>query len=163
VGYDMTRRHDGEYFRLNIWGMSVAREQLFAVGAINVAEMPPYPQLADFGLERYPQYQRGPAGEWKRLDLLDDEHRPLDPGPTPLEVRYLEAVEGWEQYSPPGEIGIPAYKLGSNDGWVVQWAEIESGLAFADAHHVGWRDRLDDYVREWVEWMEKSPDGFVVW
>ena len=120
--------------------MGEAREQLWQVGIVRVADAPPFPQLADFGLTEYP-----------------DEDDPGEVHP------YNQAIHAWRT-APDGEgPGIPSYKLGSNDGWLVLPVEIRSGVLWADAHHPGWRARLRDFVAEFVTWMEGCTEGFVVW
>lgn len=136
-------RDPDDYFRLNVWGMGDARQALFQIGIVRLADMPPFPKAEDYGLDEYPDDDDNPAS--------DDERR------------YLEAVRQWKE-SPHGEgPGIPLYKFGSNDGWLVLPIEVQSGVRYADEHHPGWRDGLEDFVREFVVWMEGSTEGFEVW
>jgi hypothetical protein len=145
VGYDMYRRgedrkSEADYFRLNIWGMDEAREQLYRVGIVRGADAPPVPRPEDFGLD----------ADNDGIDLADDHP-------------YMVACRHWQEGFHGEAPGIPSYKLGSNDGWVVQPLEVQSGVRYADEHHPGWRDGLADFVAEWVTWMEASPEGFEVW
>lgn len=61
-----------------------------------------------------------------------------------------------ESVAPGDTHGIPIYKVGSNDGWLVTPGEITTGVGWADAHHPGWRDELTDYVALFVTWMERA-------
>jgi hypothetical protein len=158
VGYDMHAVHDGEYFRLNIWSMGEARRELWEVGVVTDIAMPMPPKLADFGLDEEPWVELDADGKWV---TVDDEEEPQEP--SEAELAYLAAVEAWRSDPPPGDaVGIAVYKLCSNDGWVVTRGEIETGLRWADAHHEGWREGLTDYVLEFVEWMTRCRDGFMV-
>ena len=146
MGYDMYRenadnRNDGDgYYRLNVWGMSEARPILAKFGIVRWADSPPPPDGEKFGITEY-----------------------FDEAVTPEQKSYALALEQWRD-GPNGEgPGIPSYKLGSNDGWLVLPLEIRSGIGFADANHPNWRKVMDDWVLEFVVWMEGSTDGFRVW
>jgi len=158
MGYDMYARgemkprDDGKqdndepgYFRLNIFGMSQAREELWPIGIVRGANAPEVPMAADFGVE----------------DSFDFEDSGVEL--TPAQQRYTEALTRWRAGNTGDAPGIPIYKLGSNDGWVVNHVEVTSGVGFADANFPGWRDALTDYVREFVEWAERCVEGFEVW
>jgi hypothetical protein len=147
MGYDCYRENasnneDGDgYFRLNIWGMGEVREALWKVGVVNEEPCPPYPKPEDFGL---------PPDTFE----VDDDHP------------YAVACRAWTDDPVPGDsCGIPVYKLGSNDGWLVRPSEITTGLEYADAHTPGWRDDLDEYATEFVAWLElcAASGGFRVW
>jgi len=145
MGYDMYRegvdcREEDGYYRLNVWGMSEARPHLAEVGIVRWAEMPPVPRAEMFGVEEY-----------------------FEEAATPEEKSYQMAVEQWRS-GPNGEgPGIPSYKLGSNDGWLVLPIEIVSGIGFADTNHNGWRMEIPDWVLEFVTWMEGCKEGFRVY
>ena len=80
-----------------------------------------------------------------------------------LNVEMLEFTEEMVTLDPQLP-GIPVYKLGSNDGWLVTPREIEAGIAAADAlHPEGWRDGLEDHVSGFVAWMEEADSGFQVY
>ncbi len=148
------------YFRLNVWGMSTAREELFAAGVMCDAEQPPYPRKEDYGLgdEAYDVEWSDEQSCW----IADDV--PVKPEGKLLE--YLEASKHWRDDPPPGDhVGIPLYKMGSNDGWLVTLGEIRTALAWANHHHEGWRLKLTDYVERFVAWMELAADcdGFRVY
>lgn len=87
-------------------------------------------------------------------------------------VRYVECPdyphdgtdedrERWRTAVPPGDnVGIASYKFNSNDDWLVTPGEIRTSVVWADHHYPGWRERLTDFVREFVEWMEFTiPSG----
>lgn len=147
-GYDMYRadtaddddapRTDGEYFRLNIGGMRVARDELRPVGVM-VDDGEGRPPYAEFGYTTWP----------------------AETDTSPEAVALHEAWRQLVEEARPGDVfGIPTYKVGSNDWWWVRSGEITTGLAYADRFHHGWRERLSDFVAEFVQWMESCvPHG----
>jgi len=150
MGYDMYRRGvdrntDEGYFRLNIWGMSDAREQLLPLGIVRLAAAPVVPMTSDFGVEDSFDWDDAPEAR------------------SPAEKAYVEALRVWREGSDGEGPGIPTYKLGSNDGWVVNIIEVQSGVRHADEHHPGWRTTVHDFVREFIEWAETCTEGFEVW
>lgn len=159
--YEM-QRLDVSYFRLNISGMGEARDELLPVEVVIEADrgMPPKPE--DFGLSDYPNVRWDDDLAGWTTD--DDANQPVNP--IGQQRAYLEAIREWRDGLLPGDThGIPLYKFGSNDGWLVAPAEIRTGIAWADHHHPGWRDTLKDYVLEFVVWMELAAKagGFRVW
>jgi hypothetical protein len=143
MGYDMYKSspHRGEdYYRLNIFGMGNARGALYELGIVIDVEQPAVPDPADF-----PGVIDGDDTE------LADDHP------------YRKALVAWREHEHETP-GIPVYKLGSNDGWLVTQREIASGVAVADANQPeGWRGRLEDYIAGFVAWMEEADSGFTVW
>lgn len=141
-GSEAGARND-EYFCLSIGRMSVARAELWDEGVVRLADHDSYPDLASYGLTEHP-----------------DDEAPTD-SLAPAEQEFLAAVERWRTCTPPGDhVGIPSYKLCSNDGWLITPGEIRTSLMWADHHRPGWRDGLTEYVREFVEWMESTvPHG----
>ena len=155
MGYDMYRDEhpdnddqDG-YFRLNVYGMSEVRQLLANIGIVRPAALPQPPDAERFGITEY-------------FDSEDEDAL------TPEQKSYMVALQQWRE-GPDGEgPGIPSYKLGSNDGWLVTPIEIRSGTLWADDHTPTWRvdfDRDDTgkLALEFVEWMEGSAGGFRVW
>lgn len=147
MGYDMHRVQagpdKGDYFHLNIWGMSTAIRELEPVGVVRHVNDPVWPRLAEFGLDGYPDEEADPATL------------------SPSEVEYLGALDRVRCGVPQGDCaGIAVYKFRSNDGWLVTPGEIATSLAWADHHQPGWRDQLTDFVRSFVEWMaQTAPYG----
>lgn len=157
---DRNRDDEGAYFRLNVWGMGDARERLWEIGMVADVTMPPAPKLAEFGLTDAPKTITGDHIYWsiELQDFVDEGDEPVTP--TPEEAAYLMACQATLDDPPQGDAhGIALYKLCSNDAWLVTPGEIITGVGWADAHHAGWRDRLEDYIRQFVEWMEGSVPG----
>lgn len=145
------------YFRLNIWGMGTAREELFRVHVMTDVDHSPWPTPEDYGLSEY-VYADLKDGAW-----IDEETE--QPITDQSKLDYLEARRQVRDGIPEGDAcGIPLYKVSSNDGWLVTPGEIRTGIAWADHHHDGWRENLTPYVREFVIWMEyaASRGGFRV-
>ncbi|WP_213001221.1 hypothetical protein [Winogradskya consettensis] len=59
----------------------------------------------------------------------------------------------WRSQRPPGRAGIPAFKLVSNDRWVITAAEIEEALAAYGRAPADLRARLEMEPR-WTAWLE---------
>ena len=82
----------------------------------------------------------------------------------PNDDAYNDAVYALVAAPAPGDApGIPAFKFGTNDGWLVLPIEIQSGIAYANREHPYWRAGLAEWIEEFVTWMEGSTDGFRVW
>lgn len=134
MGYDMYS-NDGEerYFRYNIWGMGEARNALDALGMLDIAFRPTWPEAKDFGFEvaangRVPEL----CGLVEALDAQrGDRECPAgtDPDAWARMLAYQDANTGLVDGEAETPAGIPAFKLGSNDGWLVTPREIESALA----------------------------------
>lgn len=153
MGYDMYRvggsdipDHE-DYYRLNIWGMSEARPQLEAFGVVRRAGMPHVPQAEEFGVN-------------EAFDFEEDQDLATL---TEAQLAYVTAMKQWRDGHDGEGPGIPDYKLGSNDGWLVTRIEIESGVRLADSEHPGWRDKVFEWVLEFVVWMEGCKEGFRVY
>lgn len=144
MGFDMYRQgadNDADgYYRLNVWGMSEATPILAAVGIVRWAESPPVPRAEMFGVTEH-----------------------FDEPSTPQEHSYVLAISEWRDSTHGEGPGIPSYKFGSNDGWLVLPIEVQSGVGFADVNHPNWRKTMDDWVLEFVVWMEGCGEGFRVW
>jgi hypothetical protein len=131
------------YFRLNMWGMGVAREAMFRAEMLNVGvDHPPWPKY-------------DPA--------RDEDHE----GELTAEYEAKAAVVTDSQPGiDAGNPGIPVYKFGSNDGWLVTPAEIETALTLMPS------DYRPEYEGEWIgwwtDWVEflrhcQGHGGFRVW
>ena len=165
------------YFRLNIWGMSKARDELTHAGVIHWSvpspDWPEHPsELPD---DVHCDIERGPDGLETGKHIIstydpetgDDIFFLLPDELIPVGDAYVAAMtetrDGTHEFP-----GIPGYKLGSNDGWLVQPLEITSGIKAADKLNPKWRDGLSDYVLRFVEYMEAAVPaeglgGFRVW
>jgi hypothetical protein len=149
---------DEGYFRLNIWGMGDARDELYRVGVMVPADYPPDVPLSDYGLDDFPPFSYAGDGRYVWEGEEGEERRP-----TIGELGFFEASRRVIEGPVPGnDHGIPLFKVGSNDGWLVLPSEVVTGIAYADRHHEGWREGLSEHVREFVEWMETCPNGFEV-
>lgn len=97
------------YFRLNIWGMQVCRGAMWDRNMVtDDTPEDAFPQPESYGLDDWPDYE----DEWP-----DDSK----------EAKFLAKVEEHLAKSPE-EPGIPLYKLGSNDGWLVTEEDCAGAL-----------------------------------
>lgn len=141
MGYDMYSNDTEErYFRYNILGMGEARNALDALGMLDTSFRPTWPQAEDFGFEvaangRVPEL-------WDLVEALDGQGGErecpagTDPDAWARMLAYQDANTALVEGEAETPAGIPAYKLGSNDGWLVTSREIEAALAV-----LGDRDR----------------------
>jgi hypothetical protein len=109
------------YYRLNIWGMGRCRDIMWDRGdMIHVlGDHPPFPEPASYGLD-----------EWPESMQYDDEYNEIGPWPEDSpEGKFTAASNAVLSYSPPGVRGIPSWKLGSNDGWLVTEDDCKGALA----------------------------------
>ena len=137
---------DPGYFRLNIWGMSAFCGYMDIVGMLDWGSPEP----------RFPDYGDGP---WPEESTPSYEER--------QEASRL--VTDWSAAEP---VGIPRWKFGSNDGWLVTPAEIRSALALMESS--GASEELAkvlaagddaDYWRAWIAYLQRAEkaEGFRVW
>jgi hypothetical protein len=139
------------YFRLNIWGMGIARQIMQERGMIHYeGDHPDWPLVEDFGFSSENEY----------YEASEDDDRKMSYDAANRQVKVFS----------PEVPGIPAWKFGSNDGWVVTPIDIggamvrlrESGLSEVmptyDGHTVDWWP-------DWIEWMNLAAahGGFEVW
>ena len=113
MGYDMTIRaytgpervktrdeeeymEDGSYFRLNIWGMSVMRNIMFKAGVLDT----------EFNYAEWP-------------NRPDDNEYDDDGEPITATAKAADAAADAIKASHAGNGRVPAFKFGSNDGWLV--------------------------------------------
>lgn len=150
---------DLNYFRLNIWGMSHARDDMDALGMLATEySQPPWPLPTGFGITQ---------DEWWNYDhdlpTADDRF-----------LKMQAAVDAMLAWSPPDEPGIPIHKLGSNDGWIVTPLDLSGALARYDLAPAGLREELrNSWIDEnggcyWDEWIAflgraKALAGFRVY
>lgn len=109
------------YFRLNIWGMGRCRDIMDERGEMvhYIGGHPEWPDLSDFGLDEYPEDVQ-----------YDDDYNEIGPWPDGSpEAQFVAARDAILAYSPPGVRGIPGWKLGSNDGWLVTEEDCKGALA----------------------------------
>lgn len=120
------------YYRLNVWGMSRARELMNERGMLCTPGEIAYDEWPEYVEEGTPERARYEA----ERDVLLAAHR----GECP---------------------GIPVHKLCSNDGWLVLPGEITAALAANDKHappaDVEWWPEWIDWLRDAID-----RDGFEV-
>lgn len=111
----------------------------------------------------FPYRQFSAINETMRLTGMGYEADPA-PWPSPTErpdhaqsdedreAHYLR----WRAQTIPGRTGIPAFKLRSNDRWLITAAEVEQALAAYTRVPVDQRAALeaDPVWRAWVQWLE---------
>lgn len=164
--HDKMNTADTHYFRLNIWGMGRARTAMYAAGMIydGQAEETTWPEYSP------PTVVEG--GKEALLQAEDDYDKEYDALCEPLRAEH-----------PEGGDTIPAFKFGSNDGWlvtpeechaaVVAWRKYEAKLKADNSLAV--IDEDDEYAPaktfaaewwpEWIEFIDRASKrgGFKVW
>jgi hypothetical protein len=138
------------YFRLNVWGMSAAREAMWKLGMLDDAfEYGEFPDAEDFGVTS------------EMYDFDDDD--PATPEPM---RRYREAQNKVLGAMATPVVGIPVFKLGSNDGWIVTPEELRVALAEYDAATLDDLAHIPDgdWWPKWIEYLRYAQErgGFRV-
>lgn len=151
VRYEEMMDADVAYFRLNIWGMGVARKELTEVGFFVDGRQPPAPAMPD-------------GMTWDDCSCSHDD----EPFSATCPLRGLhEALVEWTMASLGLDVpGIPAWKFSSNDGWIVTPTEIRTAVAHLDETRPSWRSEIDsEYVQRFVDWIIGAADhgGFTVY
>lgn len=147
---------DRSYFRLNISGMSWARGFMAERGMLCDPPHDPWPD--------YPLEDGYRAQEWVKYP----EDREGDPPPAEdlaIAEKYVAEMDAVRRCHPGECPGIPAFKLGSNDSWVVLPAECKAALvALEAARENGTVDPDASWWPDWVAWVRDAieHDGFVV-
>jgi hypothetical protein len=144
AAYDAAQK---SYFRLNIWGMSIARDLMNTVGMLTDEPMPEFPDMDNYGLDEYP----------------DEDSENL----TSAERDYLIAQRGALSHEPPIVSGIPVYKLCSNEGWLVTEAQCAVALSKWNAAPNEVRVAVEMKAEWWPSWItflghSKDRGGFRV-
>lgn len=133
-----------DYYRYNIFGGGAMREALFVCGLLDT-ELPDDVEPGSWGGPKFPKY--------------DSETMPEG---SPASEAHREATEAVLSRDYGG--AIPAFKLGSNDGWLVTPAEIQRGIDRGKVE-TGILALVDEYDRDFVRWVIASipHGGFRVW
>jgi len=137
MGYDMYGVEEGNYFRYNIGGMGQARDMLAALGMLDTRDEPSWPSPEDFGFalnadgslpdEFYAALEGIPAtGNGDPEDGIRPEG--TDEDTWTRTMAYMGAQRDHIDGENAPVQGLPYYKLGSNDGWLVTPGEIASAL-----------------------------------
>lgn len=98
-------------------------------------------QLTGMGYEAEPEPEAIPAGD------ADDERAQQD-----REAAYFR----WRSQTVPGKTGIPAFKLRSNDRWLVTVREIDEALAAYAKVPAEQRASLETDLK-WASWLQWLP------
>ncbi|RII06833.1 hypothetical protein DSC45_35320 [Streptomyces sp. YIM 130001] len=142
---DYEKARTGLYFRLNIWAMGAARHIMREIGMIKDAPAPQWPTLAEFDLTHLPEDPRDHPEGPKRTKI----EKQL----TTQQLQFLAAY--WNTRE--GDAGlpaIPAYKLMSNDGWLVTERETTAALhAWESVTPEAQAQTLTDNPW-WLEWLD---------
>lgn len=148
------------YFRLNVWGMSLARDVMGPLGM--VYEPTEHPE--------YPEWPEGVERDWDALyeTWSDDYELPTDACPPEMR-EYVEERHRWLAYAEERP-GINVRKFGSNDGWIVtpiecagalhQW-KVNADDPTAVPRH---KDRLVEWWPDWLAFLlhASAHGGFSV-
>ncbi|WP_327667926.1 MULTISPECIES: hypothetical protein [unclassified Streptomyces] len=141
--YDKART--GLYFRLNIWGMGTARQLMGALDMLTDAFMPQWPTPEAYDLTDYPDdpehHPQGSEREAAHARLTDQERA------------FLEASRNTRDQDAQTP-GIPAYKLTSNDGWLVTEREITSALEAWNKANPNDQKEVQTEFPWWNEWLD---------
>lgn len=123
----------GGYFRLNSWGMGAYRNYMHERGMLDLkAKSADYPEHQAFGVtdEEYQQY---PENESE----MSAEYR-----------AWRAAVTQWLSSTVGGNGLMPAFKFGSNDGWIVTPDEITKSLTALEDYE---RRQREQHGADWVD------------
>ncbi|TQF05583.1 hypothetical protein E6W39_29305 [Kitasatospora acidiphila] len=152
---DRQQRHDiaTGYFRIGYFEMPSLIGVMTEVGIVDTTvPAPAWPTADDYGLT----FQ----------DLNAPQDQLSDAKKTAVESfhSHIAAVRGGEQPEP---AGIPAYKLDSNDLWLVTPCEIRAALAAYRRQEASVQDDLAARIalwRGWIAYLEVAKDcgGFRV-
>jgi hypothetical protein len=184
MGYDMYQGTDGngEYFRLNIWGMGEYRKRLWEDDML-VDVGSKWPDATEFGVAEHDENGYTRFFPWvdelyEYTDGSDINHEDVPEHITDAQVQAFENYQAaensvrFDSYQDEPE-GIPVYKLGSNDGWLVTPDEIRAAFKNKDIDELRLAKEQADYEKDddesyWLAfliWMYESIDegGFRVW
>ncbi|GAA4595797.1 hypothetical protein BJY16_001797 [Actinoplanes octamycinicus] len=174
--HELLRNTQKSYFRLNIWGMGRFRQAMHELGMAYACDLPgqfpPWPQgrlgqIAEALLE-----QEDPADYLAKYGRTAAEKA----APTDTEIAAVRArqeqAEALLRSHPGDTAGIPLYKFGSNDGWIVTPAECMDALAAWYRASDEQRERalanagIDDieYWNAWLDYLHRACfcEGFAV-
>ncbi|MFG2763116.1 hypothetical protein [Streptomyces rubiginosohelvolus] len=145
--FDNLRAVEKSYFRLNIRGMSTCLDWMDVLGMLTDEAAPEWPELSAFGLDDWPDSDDD--------DLSDADHR------------YLAASAAVLAHEPQPVTGVPAYKFGSNDGWLVTPAQCAAALEAWEKAPAARRADVESGCEWWPSWIaflahSKDRGGFRV-
>lgn len=167
MGYDMTWQTDSDkaYFHLSVWGMSAYARAMHELGMVyEVAPTGAWPKASDHGTTH------------EHIDTVEDGN------PEGIQITavqeaaaraYLKLRDAHLSQHPGNTPGIPSFKFGTNDGWLVTPDECKAALAAYRAADEGKREAVLAAVRqpwnpgywdEWIAFLEGAVDhgGFRV-
>lgn len=149
AAYDAMNAADTNYFRLNIWGMQIARELMYERGMLVTGyNHPAWPDPADFGYT--PQDDLDGDEETYRYGDV-----PRDEWPERLR-RYRDAID--EVYAFAVEVpGIMDWKLGSNDNWLITPIECMGALARLEVWAIDQGSTIEAAMLETPSWTDRHP------
>lgn len=126
--------YDPTYFRLNIFGMGRYRGYMDKLGMLDTVTTHP----------AWPKWE----GDWPEEGSTAYAEREAE----------LERIVSTAAESP---IGLPEFKFGSNDGWLVTPDEIRAALASYDesrAREVVGPDEID-YWSQWIAFLNRAAQN----
>lgn len=149
------------YFRLGVYTMADFRDYMAELGMLVWMDHEVFQSPADAGVivSAGTKDEDWVEGYWPIREWLDGiGPMPVDADPSTVElVRRFKAnvdrIKDAEPIQPP--VGIPSYKLCSNDQWLVTPNEIRAALAAYELNGPADDERFEDeYEREeWDEWL----------
>ncbi|KWT61843.1 hypothetical protein ADL21_11195 [Streptomyces albus subsp. albus] len=151
--YQALRAVHTSYFRLNIWGMDVARRAMATSGMLTHDAQPEWPDPERYGTT---------TDEVWSYDGGDDES-----APSPIR-EFLAAVRRCTDAEADHPSGIPCYKLCSNDGWLVTPGEIAAALGWWSMTPTRVRKSITaqfDWWPDWIRYLKRArhQGGFRVY
>lgn len=130
-------RRTPRYLCLNIVGMGEARAAMRLAGMLAMEGSP----------IRLPSCRSLPAEALDGTPFHPESYYP-DELCTPEQVAYMDALDHWRRYRPTGNVGIQAWKLESNDHWIVTAEECAEALRAWESLSPGRQQEIREAVVE---------------
>lgn len=145
--YEEMQRLDVTYFRLNIWGMQRAREIMSRVGMIH-----------NVGYEQLPPYIECSCDVVRHDSERDDIQCRLCELYENDKTAYFEAQPHYV-WAPDDQVGIPRWKLGSNDPWLITSDECRSAVEIWESIAEPMRAQIvseTPWFSDWIDYLSRA-------
>ncbi|WP_455403023.1 hypothetical protein [Streptomyces bambusae] len=129
------------YFRFSIWSIGAAEELMSSFGMLSFEAAPDWPDPGAEGYTAAMEALRKNPEDTAARKALDE-----------VTARMEGVHEQIRNFDPEGP-GIAAYKLGSNDGWLVSPREIGAALEAYEKAPVEDREAAGREFDPWVPWI----------